>query len=144
MSSLKRKYRSTSVERDAALNTLGLLGKKINYDHRPPLSHRPRNADNTDYDPPENDPRYIYVVLAEENAALNRGNPAIPLSGDTSIAAKLKRLEKAAARFSMKRQLGMLEGLFVEPDDTFTTTGKRKRPRAKRKIPSRPFRKRKP
>jgi hypothetical protein len=127
----KRRYRSAAVERDACLNTMGLLGKKVNYDHRPPLSHRPRNADDTDYEPAENDARYIFVMLAEENAALNRGDPAIPLSGDTSVAAKLKRLSRKREAFIDR---------LLRVTDAPRVIAKPKRPWPKgRKMQSRPF-----
>lgn len=96
---MKRKHRPISVERDACLNALGLLGKNINYDHRPPLSHRPYDAATGLYTPDENDPKYLFPVLAEENKRLADGDPAKPLSGDTSIAAKLKRISKDQDQF---------------------------------------------
>lgn len=95
----KRKYRPVSVERDACLNALGLLGKAVHYDHRPALSHRPFDPVTGLYTPDENDPRYLYPVTAEENKRLADGDPAIPLSGDTSIAAKLKRISEDEAAF---------------------------------------------
>lgn len=94
---MKRRHISLSVKLDACLDALGLLGKPIHWHHSPALSHRPRNAADTDYEPAELDPRYLRPVLAEDNLAMARGNPAIPLSGETSIAAKLKRLERAPA-----------------------------------------------
>ena len=97
----RRRYRPISVERDAALNALGLLDKKINWDHRPPLSHRPFNPETNDYEPAENDPHYLFPMLAEDNQALNHGTH-VPLSGDTSVAAKLKRVNKAQTEFRQR------------------------------------------
>lgn len=94
----KRRYRPVFVERDACLNALGLLGKAIHYDHRPPLSHRYQDPVTGLYDPDENDARYLFPVLAEVNKALADGNHR-PLSGDTSIAAKLKRVAKDQEAF---------------------------------------------
>jgi hypothetical protein len=118
----KRRYRPVWVERDAALNALGLLGKSIHYDHRPPLSHRYQDPVTGLYEPDENDPRYLYPVLAEVNKALADGD-CRPLSGDTSVAAKLKRNAKAEEEFRARI-------LAKEPGE----------PRQRKsRIPSRPF-----
>jgi hypothetical protein len=77
---------------------LGLLGKAIHWDHRPPLSHRPIDPVTGLYTPDENDPRYLFPVLAEENKRLADGDHR-PLSGDTSVAAKLKRISKDEVAF---------------------------------------------
>lgn len=124
----RRKHRPISVERDAALHALGLLGKKINWDHRPALSHRPYDPVTGLYDPDENDPRYLYPILAEENKVLANGNH-IPLSGDTSVAAKLKRL--AADQEEYRRRL-----LAKDAGDEPPAPIKKRRSRP---IPGRPF-----
>lgn len=126
----KRRYRPISVERDAALNALGLLGSEINWDHRPPLSHRPRDPATGLYVPDENDPRFLFPVLKQTNQALNRGTH-VPLSGDTSIAAKLKRIER---KHEESRQR------ILAKDSVVPAPAPKRRARA---IPSRPFAKRK-
>ena len=122
----RRKHRPLSVERDAALNALGLLGKAIHWDHRPALSHRPYDPATGLYEPDENDPRYLYPVLAETNKALAVGTH-VPLSGDTSIAAKLKRISKDQEEF--RRKLLAKSGSESLSPPTVSS----------RKIPSRPF-----
>jgi hypothetical protein len=96
----KRCYRPISVERDAALHALGLLGKKINWDHCPALGMRLRTPDGG-YIPDENDPRYIVPRLAEDHAVKTNGNH-VPLSGDKSQIAKLKRNESAEAEYRFR------------------------------------------
>lgn len=126
----KRRYRPVSVERDACLNAMGLLGKDIHYDHRPALSHRPFDPVTGLYTPDENDPRFLFPVLAETNRALNVGTH-VPLSGDTSVAAKLKRVARKAEEFRQR--------LLAKTDAVAAPAPKR------RAIPSRPFqKKRKP
>jgi hypothetical protein len=125
MSKPPRKYRPVHVERDAALNALGLLGKKINYDHDPCLAMRLFDPMTGLYDPDENDPRYIVPRLAEDHDIKTSGD-ATPLSGDKSKISKLKRNEEKEAAFRAK--------ILAK------RTGQ---PRIKRsRIPSRPFRKR--
>ena len=127
----RRRHMPLAVKLQAALNALGLGGKAINWDHRPALSHRPYDEAKGDYDPPENDPRYIVPMLAEENKALADGNHR-PLSGDTSVAAKLKRL--SAEQDEFRRRLLAKDGGPKPP-----AAKRRSRP-----IPNRPFEKRKP
>lgn len=94
----KRKHLSLETKLNSALNALGLLGKAINWDHRPALSHRPFDPVTGKYDPDELDPRYLFPILAEENKRLADGDGS-PLSGDTSVAAKLKRISKDQEAF---------------------------------------------
>lgn len=93
-----RKYRPVSVERDAALNALGLLGKKIQYDHEPPLGMRCFDSATGLYDPDENDARYIVPRLAEDHDIKTNGTH-VPLSGDKSKIAKLVRVEEKQADY---------------------------------------------
>lgn len=122
----RRKHISLQVKLSAALNALGLLGQKIAYDHRPPLSHRPFLKETGDYDPPELDPRYLFPILAETNKALADGDQR-PLSGDTSVAAKLKRIDAKRAAFR--------ERLLAKDSGESAPAPKRKG----RKMQSRPF-----
>lgn len=87
-----RKYRPVHVERDAALNALGLLGKNIQYDHDPALGLRAFDPVTGLYDPDELDPRYLVPRLVDEHSIKTNGSH-IPLSGDKSKIAKLVRLE---------------------------------------------------
>lgn len=122
-----RKHRPISVERDAALNALGLLGKKINWDHRPPLSQRPRDPVTGLYTPDELDPRYLFPVAKEDHDKRTYGDHR-PLSGDISVAAKLKRVASNQAAFR-DRLLAKAPGV----------------PREKRsRIPSRPMKNKSP
>lgn len=94
----KRKHLSLAIKLASALHALGLHGKAVAYDHRPPLSHRPFDPATGLYNPDELDPRYLFPVTAEENKRLADGDGS-PLSGDTRIAAKLKRLVADQAAF---------------------------------------------
>jgi hypothetical protein len=123
---LRRKHRPVSVERDACLHILGLLGKKIEWHHTPPLSHRPQDPHTGLYTPEENDPRHIVPMEVEAHRLQTVGDGS-PLSGDISVAAKVKRVTEAHEEFRRKV-------LAKEPGA----------PRApKRTIQSRPFQKRK-
>lgn len=61
------------------------LGEGVDFDHHPPLAHRPINEDGTDYFPEQLDPDYIY--------AMRRPCHKDKTPDDTRIAAKIKRLK---------------------------------------------------
>lgn len=111
---------SLSVKLAACLDAMGLTGKKLNWDHTWPLGLR--IFDGKDYTPDENDPRYIRPLIVEDHAVKTDGTH-VPLSGDKSKIAKLKRNVEKEAEFRTR----LLE----------KTPGK---PRTKRsRFPSRPF-----
>jgi hypothetical protein len=123
---LRRKHRPVSVERDACLELLGLLGKKIEWHHMPPLSQRPQDPHTGLYTPDENDPRHIVPMEVEAHRLQTVGDRR-PLSGDISVAAKIKRVTKDQEEFRRKvlaKEPGQVRAL-------------------KRTIQSRPFPKRK-
>ena len=70
----------------------------MEWDHNPALAMRPLNADQTDYEPAQLDPRYIRPMSGQEHKDKTFGNH-VPLSGDVSVAAKIKRVERKNREF---------------------------------------------
>lgn len=112
------------------------------FDHYPALGLRAFDA--KDYDPPQLDPRYIRPLKREDHDQKTTGRKGESKyssngGGDTSQAAKVKRLREAEeerAYAQMRRQL-LATSDFVEAQDE--RLGKKDRP--KRKIQSRGFQK---
>jgi hypothetical protein len=72
-------------------------GAEIQWDHDPPLELRPDNAEGTDYDPPQLDPRHIFPMLKADHKAKTtgrRGESKLSISGngDKSRIDKVRRL----------------------------------------------------
>lgn len=111
------------VKLESALRALGFEPKDIEWQHDPPLALRVWVPERGDYDPPENDPRYIRPMPRAEHREVTakRDIPAI---------AKTKRLSRKQAEFRRR----MLEPELDQPPPA---------KRSKRKIPSRPFPRRK-
>lgn len=86
-----------SVKLAACLDMLGLTGKTINWDHDPPLAMRERTEDGG-YIPAANDARFIRPLIEDDHDAKTNGTH-VPLSGDKSKIAKLKRVEDKAEAF---------------------------------------------
>ena len=97
----KRKAIPMRAQRDSALWALGLDPKTTQFDHDPALGLRPVNADGTDYDPPQLDPRFIVPRETGEHARKTDGDH-VPLSGDKSKIAKTKRLEEKHGAFRQR------------------------------------------
>ena len=141
----KRKAIPLGVRLEACLLLLGLDPADVEWHHSIPLGLRPVNDAGDDYDPPQLDPKYIVPMESAAHAVQTDGVPHQPLSGDKSRIAKAKRLERK------RPPVGLKEG------DTVTVSGFERfgfrdgsalvvtsaRPKPKRKIPSRPFQKRK-
>lgn len=91
----KRKGMSLSVKLEAALRALGMEPKTVEFQHDPPLGVRIWVPERNDYDPPENDPRYIVPMAKEDHREVTakRDIPAI---------AKTKRLSKTHEEFRQK------------------------------------------
>lgn len=118
----KRRHMPLMVKLEAALRALGLDPKDVEWQHEPPIAMRVWVPERGDYDPPENDPRYIRPMPKAEHREVTakRDIPAI---------AKTKRLSRKHEE--LRRRM-------LEPDAEPEPPGKR----GKRKIPSRPFPKR--
>lgn len=121
---LKRPHMSLSTKLAACLDMLGLTGKTIQWDHSPSLGLR--IFDGTKYTPDANDPKFIRPLIVDDHHVKTNGTH-VPLSGDKSKIAKLKRNEEKEAAFRAK----ILAKKTGEP-----------RPKRSR-IPSRPFQQRK-
>jgi hypothetical protein len=124
----RRKAIPMRTQRDACLIALGLDPTNVHFHHEPPLVCRPLNADGTDTDPPQLDPRHIIPMASQAHKART--------PGDLKTGAKVKRLEKAEAahraRLIEKAQPGFGAWLDDIIEERF--------PKPKRrKIPSRQF-----
>jgi hypothetical protein len=97
----------------------------IEWDHCPALGLRFANPVTGELEPAPNDPRFIRPLRKREHRQKTLGS-ALPLSGDISLIAKQKRIEKEVAAFRA-RMLAKTPGV--------------KRPR-RSKLASRPFAKR--
>jgi hypothetical protein len=97
----------------------------IEWDHCPSLGLRFANPETGELEPAPNDPRFIRPMRKHEHRQKTVGT-ASPLSGDISLIAKSKRIEKETAAFRA-RLLAKRPGI--------------KRPR-RSKLASRPFPKR--
>ena len=128
----RRKYRPVSVERDAALIALGLDPKDVHYDHQPPLAMREYNPETGEYSPVENDPHHLVPLSTKAHKEKTSGPKAKATVADTDIhkIAKMKRL----------RALMALRDADIDTSDIPEVTEFNK---FKRKMPSRPFPKRK-
>lgn len=119
----RRPHMPLSVKLASALHALGLDPTSTQFDHNPSLEMRPFDKDTEKYTPDANDYRFIVPMGVAAHKKKTFGDH-VPLSGDVSIIAKLKRNVEAEAEFRAKI-------LAKEPCA----------PRTKRsKIPSRPFR----
>lgn len=91
--------------------------------HDPPLGIRPFNVELDDYEPAENDPRFMYPMQ----------EPA-----HKEVTSKVDRPAIDKARRQAKKEAAHQERMAVKPEKT--KRQRRKKAWAKRKIPSRPFR----
>lgn len=86
------------VKLKAALHALGMDPDDVEWDHDPALAMRPIDPDTGDTIPPANDWRSIVPKTSAAHDKKTFGNH-VPLSGDVSKIAKLKRVEEAQATF---------------------------------------------
>src|ERR1700749_4999245 len=86
------------VKLQAALIALGLDPDDVDFDHVPPLVMRPINPETGDTIPPANDPRYIVPLSRAVHRAKTFGDH-VPLSGDVSKIAKMKRVGTKETEF---------------------------------------------
>jgi hypothetical protein len=128
-----RRRMPLSVKLASALHALGLDPANVDFDHDPAISLRPIDPATGDTIPPQLDPRYIVPRSRADHARKTFGDSK-PLSGDVSLAAKVKRVEAKRADFRHR--------LLAKADPDMVATAPKRRLRA---IPSRPFpKKRKP
>jgi hypothetical protein len=90
------------VKLKVALSQLGYKINEIQWDHTPPLALREWDPVAKDTIPAANDPNHIRILLIEEHRLVTTGRHgesdlSISFNGDTSRAAKVKRLEKQQA-----------------------------------------------
>lgn len=141
MSTTKSKQRSPRkqipdrIKLLVALRRFGLSISDVQFDHYPALALRPHNDLTGDTIPPANDPEYINMLLVEEHRIKTYGpggEKRITTAGSDSHAiAKVRRLAPAKSDFDRRVLAKSTDG--DRPSET----------QPKRKIPSRPFPKRK-
>lgn len=87
-----------AVKLAAALHALGLDPSAVDFDHDPALGLRPRDPETGDTIPPANDWRHI--VPRDRRAHHDKTfGTHVPLSGDVSKIAKVKRLSAEQEAF---------------------------------------------
>ncbi len=126
----RRPHIPVMVKLHAALRQLGLEPHEAELDHDPALALRPIDPETGDTVPPANDPRYLVWRPKAEHLAKTTGRRGESrlgdqANGDIQRAAKVKRLQRKHAAP-------------VQPEEQPPPAK-----RWKRKIPSRPFQKRK-
>ena len=120
--------------------TFGRDDVEIQWDHDPALALRPRDmvsevGERVDYWPRANDPRFITPRAKPDHARKTDGNPAVPLSGDKSMIAKVARLE----RRNLERKIAeCAAGLRMDIEVPAPKRPKRSWPKG-RKITQRPY-----
>lgn len=88
----KRQHMPLHVKLEASLRALGLEPKLVEFQHDPPLAMRVWVPEKNDYDPPENDPRYIRPMAKADHKE-------VTAKKDIPEIAKTKRLSKAQQEF---------------------------------------------
>lgn len=126
---MKRPHMPLIVKLRAALHALGLDPDEVDFDHDPALGLRPIDPETGDTVPPANDWRHITPRARLAHREKTAGDSR-PLSGDISKIAKLKRVEANEQAF--RRRL-------LDKSSGETPPAPK---RAKRKIPARPWPKR--
>lgn len=127
----KRKSRPMRIELRAALRAAGLdPDQPIEYDHVPPLAQRPWNEELQDFEPAENDDRY----LVPRQKAVHREKTA---KEDAPAIAKTRRQAKGELR-----HLAAIAEKGSGIDEALAHVRGRKRGWPKRKMRSRGFQKR--
>jgi len=132
----KRKPPSVGTKLAVCLILLGFEpGEDIDWDHFPALALRPVKADGSDWDPPQHDPRYLRPLRRKDHAVKTTGRKGESKyssngGGDTSQAAKVKRIEDA--------RRALLAAEKTLPDDSRKARKKSQWPKG-RKLESRGF-----
>ena len=125
----KRSHIGLAVKLEAALRQLGLDPKTAELDHDPALGLRPFSTVTGDYDPPENDPRYLVWRDPVAHRKKTSGTKATSAGSDVHLIAKSKRIRRKEATHA----LYMSTDSFADLDRAMGSFAR------KRKIPSRPF-----
>lgn len=122
MAQRRRKHRPVSVETailkrqnwicDCGCNEQLVLGK-IDFNHDPPLELRTWVEEQNDYDPPENDEKYIFAMVREHH----RTKTHHPRGPHTTIDSDLHAINKA--RKTRAKALGI-----VNKEDKSRTTAR--------------------
>jgi hypothetical protein len=95
---MKRAHMPLKTKLAAALHALGLDPSAVDFDHCPALAMRPVDPVTGDTVPSQNDHRFIVPRSREDHKAKTDGTH-IPLSGDLSQIAKVKRIERKREEF---------------------------------------------
>lgn len=117
----KRRHMPLLVKLEAALRALGLEPKDVEWDHSPPLAYRVWVPEKNDYDPPENDPRYIRPISKAEHREISA-------KVHTPGAAKTKRLSRKQEEF---RQRMLAKGSPEPVEGEISRQKKRKFPKGR-------------
>lgn len=139
----KRKDIPIRIKLEACLILLGFDADEVrrrlpDFDHHPAIGLRPVNEAGDDYEPAQLDPRYLRPLQAAAHAQKTHGRRGESKyssagDGDTTRAAKLKRLEDERIHRDFRQRL-LATGQAIE-----VLREARPKAKAKRKIPSRPF-----
>lgn len=103
----KRKPIPTKVRLEACLLLLGFApGEELDWDHFPALELRPVLPDDSDWDPPQHDPRYIQPLRRADHKVKTNGRKgesrlSISPDGDKQRIAKVKRIRDQKLRDEM-------------------------------------------
>lgn len=141
----KRKNIPMGVKLEAALLLLGFKpGEEVEWDHFPALALRPVNEAGTDYDPPQLDPRHLRPLRPAAHLAKTTGRKGESKfsssgGGDTSQAAKVKRLREAEAERAQELMRKRLLATTETVEGLDEALGKNKRDKPKTKWPKRSF-----
>lgn len=136
---IKRSHIGLSVKLQAALLQLGLDPKTAELDHDPALGLRPFSTVTGDYDPPENDPRYLVWRDSVEHRKKTSGTKATSAGSDVHLIAKSKRIRRKEA-VHQTRRLDMQTGTWPMSTDSFADLDRAIEGFVrKRKIPNRPW-----
>lgn len=118
----------------------------LRYDHRPPLQDRPYDTENGDFIPGQNDPLYIEAIPAKlhDERTFGRKRDAertvTTVGSDSHNRKRVRDLSRDQAEHDLK--MAAKAGDVVAMQQLVTSLEKDRR-RPKRKIPSRPFPKKK-
>lgn len=122
----KRPHIPIKAKLHAALYALGLDPSLVEFDHDPSLGMRPYDEITGEYSPPANDPRYI-VPRQKSDHAIKTDGTHVPLSGDKSKIAKVRRISRKQEEFRQR----LLEKLPKEerPPSKWPKRGFQRRPK---------------
>ena len=94
----KRRHIPLAVKLAACLDAMGMTGEAIEWEHTIPLGLRAYDEMTGLYSPDEMDPRYLRPMAKGQHKLKTFGGH-VPLSGDVSRIAKMKRLTAGESAF---------------------------------------------